>query len=758
MFAGRLRPAVVAALLFAACSNPQKEKARHLERGQAYLAQGNTEAAILEFKNVVQIDPLDARGRYQLALTYLKRDDPSRLAEARDHLAVAVQEDPTNLDARASLVEVCLRLGEAASAATHAESAVRLAPGNPRALLLRGRAYLASGRTDDAIADLSKAAAQGPKTAEPLVYLARGLMAKKEYEQARQHLERAVGLDPKSGAAQIALGDLLVLRSDNENAEKAYRRALELGPDDEAAFLKLSGFLRRSERWEATEAVCRQYVAVKPNDPAAQLALGSFYRERGQLETAQKHLQRARELDPDSAVALDKLLELKLDRGDIGGVRADIQKLVARRADHPLAKYYQARIELTQKNYGEAIRLLRELTQRHPEVGTAQLTLGMALAASGDRPGAVQAFEKATTVKPVAAKAHLALAELHLAQNSPPHLAELEARRAYELNPGHVPTVFAYARALARTSQIPKAVSVLSTAATEHPRDPSLPYGLGLLAREQGNTEEALEHFAQSLVLDPRYETALREMTAIYLEQKKYAEAHKRIEAQLKVAPNPLEYLVLRGQVFEAAGQTQEAEGAYTQAMNSADVASDAYARLATLYLKSKQVDAATRRYETELAKNPKQLGPYVILGILSHVKGDTAQARRHYEAAVELNARAAIASNNLANILADEGKELDRALKLAEASYRERPGDANVVDTLGWVYYQKTSYPQAASLLSTAQRMAPRNPIIAYHYGMALSKLKDRKAEAKKVLQSVLDLGPKFPKADEVNAVLSKL
>lgn len=748
----------MALLLSLACSNPEKEKARHLEQGQRYLAEGNVEAAILELRNVVKLDPLDERGRYQLAMAYLRRNDPASLGHAREHLAVAVQEDPNHLEARLRLGDLCLRLGETAQATNHSETALRLAPEDPRALLLRGRAGLAAGRFESALADLHRVAEREPGNAEVLVHLGRALMGQQKYQEALKRVERALELDPRLLAAHLTLGDLHALLGNEPKAEKAYRRALELDPGDNAALSKLTELLGRAGRWDAAEAAYKQHVAAKPQDSAAELALGSFYLERGKADLAQPHLEKSVELDPNSAVALDKLLELKLVKGDLGGLREGIRKLAEKRADHPLAQYYRARLELAQRNHDEGIRLLRDLVQRHPDVGAAHLTLGTALAATGDRPSAIQALQRATSVAPTAAKAHLALAELHLAQRSPPHLAVVEASKASELNPRDVPTALTYARALARASQIPRAASVLVAVAPTNPKDPRVPFGLGLLAREQGEHARALEHFAQALILDPKYSDALEEATAILLQDKKYQQAQELAKAQLAIVPNCLEHQIIYGKTLEAAGKTKDAEAAYQGALSMAEVASDAYARLATLYLKSKQADVAIKGYEEELAKNPKQLGPHVILGILFHVRGDTGQARRHYEAALGMSAKEAISSNNLASLLADEGKELDRARKLAEAAHRERPGDANVLDTLGWVHYRARRYPQAVSLLAAAHGMAPRNPLFAFHYGMALAELKDRRGEAKSVLTSLLGLGPRFPYTGEVKAALAKL
>ena len=44
-------------LLAAGCSNPEEKKTAHYQKGMEYQEKGDNNAAILEFKNAVQVDP-----------------------------------------------------------------------------------------------------------------------------------------------------------------------------------------------------------------------------------------------------------------------------------------------------------------------------------------------------------------------------------------------------------------------------------------------------------------------------------------------------------------------------------------------------------------------------------------------------------------------------------------------------------------------------------------------------------------------------
>ncbi len=56
----------------------------------------------------------------------------------------------------------------------------------------------------------------------------------------------------------------------------------------------------------------------------------------------------------------------------------------------------------------------------------------------------------------------------------------------------------------------------------------------------------------------------------------------------------------------------------------------------------------------------------------------------------MKLDPNLAIAKNNLAYLMADEGKNLDRALDLAQEAKSQLPENGNVADTLGYVLLEE--------------------------------------------------------------------
>src|SRR5215469_10657878 len=95
--------ALVAMLLIVATGckgNPEKAKKKYLESGLAYVDKKQYDAAVIQFKKALQVDPNYADAHYQLVLTFLRQQ---RVKEGYVELVQAVKLDPKNTKARLEL-------------------------------------------------------------------------------------------------------------------------------------------------------------------------------------------------------------------------------------------------------------------------------------------------------------------------------------------------------------------------------------------------------------------------------------------------------------------------------------------------------------------------------------------------------------------------------------------------------------------------------------------------------------------------------
>jgi Tfp pilus assembly protein PilF len=123
----------------------------------------------------------------------------------------------------------------------------------------------------------------------------------------------------------------------------------------------------------------------------------------------------------------------------------------------------------------------------------------------------------------------------------------------------------------------------------------------------------------------------------------------------------------------------------------------------------------------------------------------------------MSLDPDAAVAANNLAWIYAEEGEQLDRALEMAQTAKARLPEQAEVDDTLGWVYYQKGLFSLAMNSFRLAVERNSRNALYHYHLGLTQRKM-GQDAQARASFQTCLKLDPAFEQKTLVQQQLASL
>ena len=147
-----------AAIFLSGCTNPEKAKAQHLERGEAYLKDSKFQEASLEFRNAIQIDDNSAPAHWGLARAY---EGLERFPEMMDELRKTVAKDANNLDARIKLGNYYLagsrgRADIIAEAERLAKEVLAKDPKSIEGHILMGGVLFAQNQKDKAFAELNQ--------------------------------------------------------------------------------------------------------------------------------------------------------------------------------------------------------------------------------------------------------------------------------------------------------------------------------------------------------------------------------------------------------------------------------------------------------------------------------------------------------------------------------------------------------------------------------------------------------------------------
>ena len=186
------------------------------------------------------------------------------------------------------------------------------------------------------------------------------------------------------------------------------------------------------------------------------------------------------------------------------------------------------------------------------------------------------------------------------------------------------------------------------------------------------------------------------------------------------------------GDMYFKTGKTAEAEGAYRSALDFFPTLHRAYAGLGKVEAARGQAEAAIRDYEQ--AQRIVPLVEYAgALEKLYRGRGLVKKADGQLQMidAIDALGRASreTTNRNLALILADRGRRLDRALELMEAEIPVR-GDVYTWDAMSWVLFKLGRVQEARAASLKAIRMSTPEPDF-YRHAAAIAEAAGQNEEA---------------------------
>jgi len=263
--------------------------------------------------------------------------------------------------------------------------------------------------------------------------------------------------------------------------------------------------------------------------------------------------------------------------------------------------------------------------------------------------------------------------------------------------------------------------------------------------------------FRSALDRHPADIEALSGLTQLDLNAGKSREAVARIENALQKGNASASLQMLAAKTYTVTKDLAKAETSLHAAIGQDPNRFDAYSMLGQIYAVQKRIPEGVKQFETILGRNPKSVGASTAIGVLWQVQGRKADAETAYERTLTIDPRASVASNNLAWLLVESDRNLDRALELAQTARQQHPEDVDVADTLGWIFVKKKLAMSAIPLLESSAKAKPNDPVIQYHLGMAY-KLSGNKLDARRALGRALELNQAFTGSDEARQALAAL
>jgi Flp pilus assembly protein TadD len=258
-------------------------------------------------------------------------------------------------------------------------------------------------------------------------------------------------------------------------------------------------------------------------------------------------------------------------------------------------------------------------------------------------------------------------------------------------------------------------------------------------SREKG--EAAVNMIERGLDTIPQSPPLLTELVKSYVAEGDQKKAVDLLEKRLKSNDKDALANNLFGEIHLIQKKYDDARQALEKAIETAPEWQTPHNNLARVYLVQGKTDAAIKKLTASLDKNPNNAAAYMTLGVLYGKNGQEEKMIDVYEKALDALPNLWPAANNLAYVLARDNalpSDLERARELALKAVSMQPKRPTVIDTLGWVHYQRGEIDLAIAELEKAAELAPDSGAINYHLGLALIRA-NRNDEARQALEKAL-------------------
>ena len=241
------------------------------------------------------------------------------------------------------------------------------------------------------------------------------------------------------------------------------------------------------------------------------------------------------------------------------------------------------------------------------------------------------------------------------------------------------------------------------------------------------------------------------------IETGKYKDARDYINDALPKVDNYTYYLI--GLSFAKEGKLKKAEEYLAKATQEGDRIDKAYFVLAKVKLTFGEKDKAIELMKKAIEINGNEERYYLVLGLIYEKDGNPDQAITLYEQGCSSikNKRKTIPLLNNSALLYLKKDDTKKAISYASRALKLSPGDPNVLDTIGWVYFNMKEYDKAAAYLEKATENVDNFALFHYHLGLTYYNI-GRLKEAENELEVALSNGKNATWTSKVKEILSSM
>jgi putative PEP-CTERM system TPR-repeat lipoprotein len=559
--------------LILACGDQNVSSEDHLDSAKAFLESSDRPAAIVELKKALKKDYRNSRARFLLGNLYF---EAGSYEDADKELSKALATGVDNSLVAPVLAQVLLALG-----AYERLDNLALAGLDPES---RSTVQAAKGLSmihrDDLVAAteiMETVMENEPSSPYAQVAAARLAMEVEDYESARSRLKKVFAKSPKYAPAWNLLGDIESAQRQPKNAEIAYSKVIKLSGNNSFDALLNRAMMRiyQGNFKGARQDLDRLKGTFYPSryHPGVQFAWGLVHLQAKQIDAAAKSFEQASDYSDAYPQTWYYLAAIYLEKGLVEMAMSSIYRFLGLVPNSIVGSILAAKLELGQKKYSKAEKLLLPVVESRPEDVEALNLLATALLAQGKSGEGVELLARIAALEPDSTEAKARLGAGFLAAGSE-ELGIETLRDILQKDPGYEQADILIVLNFLREKKLAQAIL---SAQQYRDRNPASATSYDLLGRAylaNGEETKAKREFKKALQLRPGDPGAGNRLAEFALEAKDYKTAREYYwqilqhnPADMQTRMNVASSFALEGREREMLESLNSTLAAYPRAM-----------------------------------------------------------------------------------------------------------------------------------------------------------------------------------------------
>ncbi len=487
-----------------------------------------------------------------------------------------------------------------------------------------------------------------------------------------------------------ALACIAILNGDYQQGEIHLKEALKNDEHSPYLLKKVSHVLLEQGKGEEALRFAQKAVKDHPGDIDAKKCLAGIYSQLQRFELAISQYREILMGDPENKEARLQLSTLFIRLKDFDSALGHLAILIEDDPELLIAHYYVGRVNLERDDYGSAEKAFLRVLEINPEFLPALFDAAVLYGKMDKLDRAIECYERILMISPGNTTASERLISLLYETGQDKAAEEAIAEMEKNLSPGdreRKTLGFIYLK----YGKLDESISELTSIVAAFPEDQEARYYLGAALDEHEDFDAAYENLS---LLGP---------------ESKYF-----VHARIRMA-----------YILQRQGKTDEAIELLREAVNLKQGHPRLYLMLSTLYEGREQYQAAMSVLKEGLTHDARDTGLLYRMGIVLDRLKRNKECLEHMEIILTIDPTHADALNYIGYTYADKGIHLDRAQEFIEKALKYKPDSGYIIDSLGWVYFQKGLYDRALIELKRAVKLTPEDPVINEHLGDVYTKVK---------------------------------